>query len=237
MVFFHEMAAHPSALVCNHFKPLGKDYFLQRMTSKSLILLLSEADQLHMLLTSAALPYASTKSDSSPTSISSQDILAMVSVIKSNQAAMKSAMGLVANHENCFLQLKGSPSAKSSPPCGHAMSKGLIPPWHMEKPDDVSEECTFNNCPWTWCQKCNDGKGQWSLMHTTDQHGQKNGNKLIKCSKPSSSTSTTSSTSLTKKMTPSMATKSLKAFKADFSQNATLLELIQKKASSSDMKV
>ena len=47
--------------------------------------------------------------------------------------------------------------------------KGGTGKWKAPKGDEPKEK-TINDKKYFWCQKCNGGKGRWTLSHLTDDH-------------------------------------------------------------------
>ncbi len=72
--------------------------------------------------------------------------------------------------QSTILQLldkkKTNNNGQGFPPPGH----GNYQEWHYSAPKDTKDTVSHSNKTFTWCLKCNSGRGQWVLAHTTDTH-------------------------------------------------------------------
>ena len=160
--FVHQTNTHPSELIRNHFRMKGCNFFIQSIEERpSFDDFLSDADRLHTLVTSTALPFGPTDNDSSK---NTKNIAALAGVVKNGFGHVKKLVGYVSQIDNKVSQ--GSESAKNRSNASSS-AKAYRPTWLHEAPTDPDEVKEFNGKPWFWCASCNKEKGQWSTSHCT----------------------------------------------------------------------
>jgi hypothetical protein len=207
---------------------------------------LDKVESLHTLSACSALPFtASSAVDDKHL----EHVAAMAGLVQHHTKAIGKSLSLLTSQENEVRQLresvksfkamfasskKFSGSSTSNPQSSDTLRK---PPFLYEKPSDVAATKEFNEATWYWCQKCNNGNGQWSTSHNTDGTNGKdahqgfrprghNQNKEYKRSRPSEA----SQAPPPKKAKPDVPTSSnsgsLKSYNAEFKSKATSLQAL-----------
>jgi hypothetical protein len=178
-----------------------------------------------------------------------EHVPAMAGLVQHNTKAIGKSLFLFTSQENEVRQLresvkslmamlasskKFSGNLTSNPQTSDTLRK---PPFLYEKPSDIAATKEFNKSTWYWCQKCNNGNGQWSTSHKTDGTNGKdshqgfrprgnNHNKEYKRCKPSDA----SQAPPPKKAKPDVPTSSnsgsLKSYNAKFKSKATSLQAL-----------
>jgi hypothetical protein len=128
--FLTQTNTHPSEIVRTHFNQIGIKYFLKRDNKiQSFDALLSDADHLHTVTTSLALPFAAS---TATTSKSQEHIAALAGMLQKQQSHMRKIVAAVSQINN---QVKQRFSAIKSPKNGcNKRTPHEDPPWKHDAP-------------------------------------------------------------------------------------------------------
>jgi hypothetical protein len=128
----------------------------------SFSLILGNADHLHTVTTSPALPFATSAAS---TSKSQEHIAALAGMLQKQNGAMRkivAAMSQINNHVK-----QGLASCNKSNSDHKSSSNGRCredPLFMKDMPTDPSEVKDWNSKPWYYCATC----GRWSTTHSTN---------------------------------------------------------------------
>jgi hypothetical protein len=161
--FLTQTNLHPSDIVRAHFNHIGLQYYMKRDSKKfSFASILGDADHLHTVTTSPALPFAASAASASK---SQEHIAALAGMLQKQNGAMRKIVAAVSQIDNRVKQ--GLASRNKSNSDQKRSSNGRRredPPFMKDVPTDPSEVKDWNSKPWYYCATC----GRWSTTHSTN---------------------------------------------------------------------
>jgi hypothetical protein len=231
--FLTQTNLHPSDIVRNHFNAIGLKFFLKTNKYKSFTDLLDNADRIHTLTTSTALPFAVSSANSNK---QEQNIAAMAGIIKNQTGSMKKIVAAISQLDNKFKQGFTKKDGNGSRNKWQRRDTSSLPKptWYTDAPSDPSEVKEFNGNPWYWCATCT----RWSTSHSTNgmTHNGKQISKHVgygdRNKKRNDQSSTGSSGAKKSKPNNSSPVNGLQSLKAELTKqnNSSVLDLIVKNA-------
>jgi hypothetical protein len=163
-VFLTQTNSHLSDIVQAHFNHIGLQYYMKCDSKKfSFALILGDADHLHTVTMSPALPFAASAAS---TSKSQEHIAALAGMLQKQNGAMRKIVAAVSQINNHVKQ--GLASCNKSNSNHKRSSNGRCredPPFMRDVPTDPSEVKDWNSKPWYYCATCS----CWSTTHSTSQ--------------------------------------------------------------------
>jgi hypothetical protein len=231
--FLTQTNIHLSNIVHAHFNHIGLQYYMKHDTKKfSFTSMLGDANHIHTITTSPALPFAASAASSSK---SQEHIAALTGMLQKQNGHMHKIIAAVSQIDNRVKQslvscTKANKKGNDCESNGHHEEL----PFMKEAPTDPTEVKKWNNKPWYYCKTC----GRWSTTHSTNGF-KHNGKEIAKhdgsspCKRRNNQSSSPQSNTTNKKTKTSQEPiTGLQSLQAELkSENSsTLFELIQNAA-------
>jgi hypothetical protein len=173
--FLTQINSHLSDIARAHFNHIGLQYYMKHDSKKfSFASILGNANHLHTITTSPALPFTASAASASK---SQEHITALAGMLQKQNGAMHKIITAVSQIDNrvkqgLALHNKSNSSNKKCSPNGPHED----PPFMKDVPTDPSEVKDWNSKPWYYCATC----GHWSTTHSTNSLTYKNGKEIVK---------------------------------------------------------